>query len=426
MGNLIKDGDKILHYRYRVAECNVMGVEGVDKIDPFNIVALSIEHDFINSFFPVFKMSTIMEPHIYKKILSNKNEAKFRIRIQKYSKELLDDSKSMYTDWINDTFIMYWDDDESHLPDDIYEKRRATENIPEDQVNLYDLDNSIDFYFFQEKYVDNVRKTINNIYTGLNMTTCITKVFNHADIKGVLMTPLDNTKTYSGVNPIILPPQDILDTLLWLDQQFGLYKTGSIIYFSHERPYILKFDGKCSAWEPKEWKKTVYLISEHHGGTIEESVSSSMIRPGEEIFYINTVYDSVNVTNNSIVKNIVTGLDTDEIIPSSDSFNKKESTARTRNGTSYTKKNLNETMNPWINDATTALVNAHDVIMQVTVSNVNLEALWPNKEVTFVFEDTDRNSKYKGKYKPAFETIKFIRDGSDFTVDASISYLKVE
>lgn len=426
MANLIKEGDKLLRYRYKVAECNVIGVEGVEKIDPFKIVGITIEHDFINSFFPIFKMTTVMEPHTYKKILANKNKAKFHIRIQKYTKELLEDKKSLYTDWINDTFIMYWDDDESHLPDDIYEKRREIENIPEDQVNLHDLDNTIEFYFFQDKYVDNTRKLINNIFTGLTMTTCITKVFNMAGISGVLMTPLDNTKTYSGINPIILPPQDILDTLLWLDQQFGLYKTGAIMYFSHERPYILKFDGKCSAWEPEEWKQTVFLISEHHGGDIEESISSSLERPGEKIFYINTVYDSVNVTNNSIIKNVVSGLDTDEVIPSLDVFNSKESSARTRSGTNYAKKVLNESMNPWVNDAATALVNAHDIILQVTVSNCNLEAFWPNKEATFVFEDTERNEKYKGKYKPAFEIIKFVRDGYDFTVDVSASYLKVE
>ena len=87
------------------------------------------------------------------KILKNKKDVKFKIRIQKFYTEIGSAKKSLYRDWINDTFDLILDDDDYNTEDPIIqEEKEMNLKLEQTQKEINDiLINyfSIHFLFFQ-------------------------------------------------------------------------------------------------------------------------------------------------------------------------------------------------------------------------------------------------------------------------------------
>ena len=413
---LIQDTDRFVQYRYRVSEFIIMvGGENI-KLEPMQIVGMTISEDFETDIFPVFKVQITIEPEVYIKMVKNKDKVKFKVRVQKYSTDQSTGKKSLYTDYINDIFTVFLDDTDSNYDEKLTKQKRKTDGIGDRDVSMHLLNEKIDLFLFKEEYVVNIKKRINFIPKSINMITTIAYIMTESGISGALVSPLDNRKTYS---PLMLPALNTFKLLQYLDYNFGFYKNGALIYFGLDRPYILNYKKGCTAWSGGEWKETVFIILE--SSNEHNKMASAIIRGGEQKYYINAQRKDVNATNASISNNAIGGSDAYVINADQQSVNTVASGAKTRGGAAQTRV-INDTQNEFIGQTFAAQQAASSTIITVSVTNVDLSAFTPNKDTSFIFEDSVANSQYKGHYHLANGYYKFIKEGEDFTVEVTNTY----
>lgn len=417
---IIQKGDKYYQCRYKVDELKLLIGARIIDIKPFQVNGISFENNFETDIFPIFKLSLVINPKLYYDILKNKNAIKFKIRIQKYYRDLATETNTLDIDYINDTFVVFLDDAESQFNEELYNNRRETEGFKKDEISLFETDTPVDFFLFKECYANNLRKTVNNIFSGCNLTTVIAWLFYTSGMKNLLLSPLENRKT---IGTVIVPPMHVFNALRFLDVQYGFYKQGSMIYFDVYRAYILNYCGGCTAWEPHEWRNsTIYVLDRNN----KDNRTACWIRRNDDCNHFTIVQDEhVRVTNSSIVDNVIEGSTPNVIDAGNDSkYTTSNPLSVSQNG-GHSNTFHNDTSNSFIGSTYAAQKAAIGTVITVAMNDFNIDAILPNKNFSFIFEDSKSNQKYKGQYRISSSFIQLIKDGDDYSISASAVFKKI-
>lgn len=417
---IIEKGDKYYQCRYKVSELKLLINDVVIDIQPFQVRNISIENNFETDIFPVFKLTLVLNPKVYFNILKNKNEIKFKIRIQKYYKDLSTGNNTMDVDYIHDTFVVFLDDDESQFNEEMYNKKREAEGFKGDSISLFETDNPIDFFLFKESYVTNLRKTVNKVFSNCTMTTVIGWLFYNAGMNNLLISPLDNKR---NIGTVVIPPMHVFNALRFLDVQYGFYGQGSLIYFDVYRAYILNYRIGCTAWEENEWKhSTIYVLDRAN----KDNRTACWVKRTDDNNHYTIVQDEhVRVMNTSIVDNVISG-SSPNIIDSANDDNYKFTSAElvTRGNSNYNTFH-NDTSNSYIGSTYATQKAGMGVVITVGMNDFNVDAILPNKDFIMIFEDSKSNDKYKGQYKISSSFVQFIKDGDDYSISASCVFKRL-
>lgn len=400
---LINDNDKLVQYRYVVSEFTLIFPDESKQLPEFRVNSFKIENFFDDDVFPIFKMSVILEPSIMYKIIENKNDIKFKVRIQKYYKETDKEKKSLYSDYINDTFSIFLDDSNTE-----YNYKSANDENGMDQVR-----DPFDLFLFKDELITNLRQTSNTIISSANMSTVITYILSKVNAKKVLMTPLDNTDVYES---IVLPPQSYINQLKYLDNSYGFYKKGAVIFFGLENGYILSYTGGCTAYETNEQKNVKFFVLPDKSS---RGYSSGIIhREDDDNLYIFVTTDSISIENRSITDNVTGGTDA-SIIDMNENSTSTSTSGSDVKGTTNKKVIFNSSSNKYLSDTFAAQSYSNSAVISVGMENVNAELLKPNKGFSFAFESTAYSQQYQGTYRLSSTVLMFEREGEDFKLTAS-------
>ena len=68
---------------------------------------------------------------------------------------------------------------------------------------------------------------------------------------------------------------------------------------------------------------------------------------------------------------------------------------------------------------------ANSVVINLSIENANIEAFYPNKKVSVIFESQRLNSKYKGTYRIASAIYYFTNKGDNYEMSGIITLKKV-
>lgn len=416
MSNLITEKDTFAEYKYNVSEFYIIiGGETID-IPTERITDFKIEHYFENAIFPIFKVSMNIEPSRYYKIIKAKDKVKFKIRIQSWYRKNGSEKESMLKDIINDTFSIFTDED-----DEDYElELKKDAKTDKDENELDKLSNNVEFFLFKTNLVTGLKTNIEKVLTGVTLTTTVAYLLSKAGASNVLMSPFDNTKSYPE---LILPPQTILRQLMYLNNNYGFHKKGTMIYFGLKYNYILNYKAGCTAWYKNEWKETVIYVLEKNN-TLSH-LSGSVIKSGEKKFYYSVKTEGVQVTASSISSNAIQGTDAYEITMSGGGSTSKQKGSNKLIGKSGTRVMFNGTSNPYMASTYAAQQQANSVVINLSIENANIEAFYPNKKVSVIFESQRLNSKYKGTYRIASAIYYFTNKGDNYEMSGIITLKKV-
>ncbi len=417
---LILDNDKFLQYRYKLEEFKILIGGEAKVIEPFQVVNISIDNDYEENVLPIFKVSITIDPPTYYSIIKNKDTVKFKVRLQKYSKEILSNKISLVTDVINDTFSVFLGDEDAQFDEAGYNQRREAEGLKKGELSMHELNHTLDLFLFKDVYVSNIRNNVNIIAQSVNLTTLVSWLLTQGKCNGALMSPLENKKVYS---PVIIPPLSVIDAIRHLDSEYGFYRKGAIIYFALDRPYILNYKGGCTAWVRNEWKDTSILVLNKENK--DSRIASTIMRQGEKIHYINVMADDIQIANDTITSNVTGGSNAMVIDAHNDSINNNNSGATVK-GQSQTKMLFNDSNNEFLGTTFAAQQKANSCIINASISEFNLEAISPNKSISFIFEKSELTQQYRGLYRIASSLIKFSKDGDDFSMTASCTFKKVD
>jgi len=404
-------------YKYTVDSMDILFPEEAEptKISPNFITGIFLEHDFDNDYFPVFKLSVAIEPKIYFKILSNKLKIRFRLRMQKFA---YDGNKEFQfkKDMVNTIFCVYIDENTPYFDEKTYIESKKVERTG---LTPRDLSNVYSFYLFKESDLDNSKKIINNVITNSNLTDTITYLLSTCGMKNVLMTPLDNKNVYKE---ILLPPLTLLNNLLYLNEQYGFYNKGALIFFDLLMMYIIDCNSKCTAFVKEEYVRTIFNIKESNDPN--SFTTGSFVMEKEKENHVNVLSNNVNIYSGSVVADQLMGNNFIIIDPKQGSVqNIKPETVQRGVGTYQVLVNnyANEYSN---NDAKTRKIE-NNTIINLSISDFNIDAITPNKEFVFIFDNTKINSSYSGSYRLTKRILQFKSEGSEFIMSGLCEFKKI-
>lgn len=418
---MITENDKFYQVKYCVSEFKIIIDGEIIELYDNNVGTMSIENDYEGSLHPIFRIPILTTRSIYNKIIQAKNRCKFKVRIQKYNMTI-DGKKSAKSDFLNDTFVIFHDLNDPMISGNlIKEKYKVLKEKEQNPQVLTELNTSFELFLFKENHVNNLNKKINMVVQSTNLTQMIAYLLNVGGYSNVLMSPLMNARTY---NELILPPLSIIEQLLYLDRHYGFYVNGAMIYFGLDHPYILNiYKGTPTAWKVNEWKETSIIILNEN--THHHNIPAMFSRGSEKVFYLNVNGTGINIYNDSIVSNVVGGTDVKAVDGYNDTSFTGTSSAMTKNGVNYNKNIQNESMNTFLASTYAMREKSKSILIDVSFSDINYEALNPNKKFNIIFEDPKLNATYKGVYAIAKSRIVFKKEGNEFRFTAIGTFRKI-
>ena len=410
---IFTSADTFLKWRYTIDEIYLMFPEEEPvEIPTERLTSIMILHDYENNLYPVFRIEIVLEASRYYKIIKQKNDVKFKLRIQKSYQVLGEEEWSLNQDYIQDTFDLILNDNDFDVDAGFKEEAASGnyENIEDEDVDeLLDTDNRFEFFLFKSSTIKSGRKTVNQILHNATVTDGINYVVSKAGFKNLLMAPSDHTNV---IQELVIPPLNAAMALIYIDCYYGIYKTGSMVYMDLDRNYILPYNSKCKCWTKKE-DKEISLIIPKKGSSFSSDLCTVIKDGDESTKYIVGNNTNISIENNSITYDILVGNN----IESVDSYN---GTVTTGSATSTTKDSNNErkidnlTENPYFNKTYTTQSEARNVVISLTIGDYDIDFLKPNRVIKVIFEDGTLTKKYKGNYKLVRANHTFVLTGSQF------------
>jgi hypothetical protein len=407
-------------YHYKVESLDIIfPSEGKHyPIEKGFIKSIMVERDYENDFFPVIRLDLSLDTAFYHKIIANKLDVKFRMRVQKYIYDT-NNTLKVKKDVFNTIFSSFIDEGTPFLDKKEYEEANKVALLDKNGQNNTTIGgNDITFYLFKESDLINSKKIINTVITSANMTQTLTYLLSKSGLTGVLMVPLDNKNKYSE---IIIPPLTVLGNLIYLDNQYGYYKNGTLIFFDIDCIYIIDRSGKCKAFRKGEYKKTVI--------TVRNTINPHSLSPGsyddseKKTIYVNVDPRNVAVSNVAVIKDQTDGNNRLIINPAAGfTVNIKAKTVQRGAGT-Y-KVLYNKYNNSFVNSSEQIKVESDNRVVNVTMSDIDIDAFTPNKEFTFVFEDSVINKQMGGNYRLVSSNFIFVKNGDYFKLNGTATFKK--
>ena len=429
----IKSTDKFHEWNYEVKEFSIQLPKKKKeiKLEPVQIQAINIMHDYENDLYPVFGIEFIANNATYYTLTKYKNEAHIRLHIQGYYQEKGKTTESLRRDIIKEDFSLLMDESDY----DKYESLKKEENkydytkiSTKNQNVLDEAENNITIYLIKKTYINRGNKQVNAILRKATVLDALCYIFSKAGYNRVLMTKPDNTQVYST---IYIPPMQAKKAISWIDTYYGLYQYGSLRYddFIGNTCYLIPFNGLCTAWKKDERKVTNILVPTLSNEMAPEACT---LRRGTDENFIVIDPNSISIEDESNSYNAITGnLNTNVVDAySGNILNTKANTASTKEDSAITDGSTTiekRSENKYFGYTVANLNAATNTVLRVILEDYNFNAIKPNKQVKVVFQDTNLSEKY---HYACFITVSanhiFTKDGSKYKLKTYLTLKDVD
>lgn len=382
---IISDNDKLQFYQYEVKDFYFTNKGSKTNITGYKLNSFIVINDYIENIFPIIQIKVVMDSNTYYDIINNKDTVKVRLRIQKYTRKPGEQQKSIKSSYIDSSFKLILNDSDEDLYADI---RKKNHNGKINDEDLYEQANEIEFFLFRSDLIKASKKKINRIFESATVTDGIAYIASNIGIDDLLMSKSNNEKEYS---PFIIPPLKATDAIQYIDTFYGIYNVSSMLYFGIEASYLLRYEGKCTAYRHKE-KKAVKVIIPKAGTKASQNLCSLEKYDKRDCYYIIGNYENIQFEDQTVTNNLTSG-DNIHVIHA----NAKHPEVSAAN-LSNKKIIVNRGFNKWFEKIFKSKQNSLKKVIHVQFTDIDLDALTPNKKFSFIFEDTKLNKKYKGTY----------------------------
>lgn len=362
---------------------NIMRIEKIDDYD-FNIRTM-------------IKVSLRVETRKKLWILKNKRNITCTFEMDKIAMDtdvetFLSAPQKM---WYDEFSIFLTDDDES-IDVSSLDARLTVNNDRELPIEAGDEDyaeseNIMNVYLYQKTQMNASNKTVNKVFTRDNIQNMVAALLTESGHKKVLISPMENTTIYEE---LLVPAFPCYKALMFLDQYFGFYKTGGMIYYDVDTLYILNTNGTPKAKRDGEWDETIFLVTE---STRSLPGNAMVIRPQEKSFYCNITETSLNVQNYANTMNEKYGSTAKVVVTDGTTINTSEADQDYIDQRNTTYAYITKEDNQFTPTIIQARMEENNAVICINATNLDIEAFSPNKKFKLVFDDTSKQQKY-GKF----------------------------
>lgn len=392
--------DKLFLCKYRVPTLVFMMRDEKIQMDASNVLSIEKLDDYEFNIRSILKLSLRVDVRKKLWLMKNKRDitCKFeldRIGIDSTDEEYLTGSENIW----NEEFGIYFNDEEEASDTKIMSERIAknesldfiTDDI--ETENYYETQNFIDVYLFNKSLLNSSNNKFNSIMSEGTIQQFVGKLLTDTKHpRKVLMSKFENDEIYKE---LLCPSLPAYKALIYLDQYYGFYKKGAIIYYDVDFMYIINANGKLTARREGEWDETTIIATKLDSST----PGNGMLRKeGEKTFYLSIPGGNVNPQNFSNQENANIGSEakvvvTDDITVDLAEANQSYIDQRNEQIVYKTKGD-----NKYTADMIKARMEENDCILYISGDNLDIDSFRPNKIYQIIFEETSKQQKY-GKYK---------------------------
>lgn len=371
--------------------------------DSSNVIRVEKQDDFDYNLRTVLKVTLRMEMRKKLWIMKHKRDIVCTFEMDKIAmdsevEEFLSTPQKM---WYDEFSIFLTDDDES-IDIAAMEQRLGLDNDPELPIEAGDEDyqeseNVLNIYLFQKKLLNASNKTVNAVFTRDNIQNMAAALLTETGHKRVLLSPMENTTIYEE---LLVPAFPCYKALMFLDQYFGFYRTGGMIYYDVDTLYILNTNGKCKAKQENEWDETVFIVTD---GPRSLPGNAMVIRPQEKVNYCNIAESSLNVQNYAGTINEKYGSTAKIVVTDDTAINTAEADQDYIDQRNTAYAYITKEDNQFTADIMKARMEENQAYVCINANNLDIQAFTPNKSFKLVFDDVSKQEKYgKNLYRLAY------------------------
>ena len=378
--------NKIINYRYRY---NVKKLQALfPNEDPVDIIPNAVKAIFLTWMYddclhPIMQISLMLPPKLYNKIIDNKNEVKFVMRLQNTAYDM-SNSPVMSDDVINATFGLIMDDEVKYPEEASYDEH---EKMSPGEFNQSDYNTEYSLTFWKQNDLEAMRKVVNTIVNDSDVSTAMRKIFGEAGFEKIVMSPLDNNAKY---DQIIIMPTNIMNIPDYFQQAYGTYYSGTQMFCDFDRLYIQNKNGICDAFEDGEYKRTIFVIKKTTDNDSKKAGTAEDSQAKVYYMFVNTMDIDTQSPSNS--QDMINGNNV-TIINSNANETMDVEGAGEQKGQGNSRVISDNYGNDFNKTVVLSDINERNNQIKIKTSDYRTEALTPNKEIVVVFEEPEKQSK---------------------------------
>ena len=417
LGSLLnggKNNKEIMNYtyKYKVSSFRVClpGQEPISVI-PQAINKIVISRMYDKNIHPICEMLVQLPPRLYQEIIRNKNEVTFILRVQATAYNAR--NKPVFThDYINGIFCIITDDEFEYKEEPLKEKADAASGKSNYNVSDYNMEFFLTLW--KERDIKAIRTVVNKVYENTTLSTVLGKVYSEVGIDKVLISPIDNNKSYPEV---IIPPMNLYDLPKYLETVYGTYYTGTVQFLDYRCMYILSRSGVCDAYEDGEYKRTIFIVKKPTS-TLSARVGTSEDSEAK-IYYIFTENDNVGIESPSASNDAISGNNVSILDPNTNQTTTVEGVGVQR-GSGNERVHQDNYGNDFNKTTILADINESNKHVTIILMDYNEESITPNKEFLLVFEDTDK-ATHNGFYRIIASEVALVKTGDQLDITGRLT-----
>lgn len=395
--------------RYRIDDF-ILIVPGYNDfpIRPEFVVSIILEKDFEKYTFPFFQIEVTIPGYLYRGIKKNPLDVRVQLNMKKgqyFEKNIPADDTTMYTNFINGRFYALTEETTPDLHEDILDEQTKNNKTYDQGYNYADMA-TIPLLLYEEKYLEKSKTIVNKILTSSTLTDAIALVCNKAGLSNVLMSPPNNNRAYKELSITPIPASKQLKRLC---NEYGLHKSGSIVFFDLDKMYILDKTPKCTAFEKNEFK-TTYICQFIHSGPDSLMADGCFSNPKEKYNLVNAHMNGIHFKDLSAINEQEYGNNFITIDSTTGAVTRSSTTdPDVKNGGSPTRVVMTN-MGDSTSEALASALNECAYVMTAGFNYVDLDMFRPNKNFVLSLEEPSLQ-KYNREYRICKMTCTFENEG---------------
>lgn len=397
-------------YEYLVNVTIAFQGEHPIKLAQAEIHEIIIEKDYDNLPIPVFIMRLMIPQTLADKIWANDPDVTVRMDIyEKIEGADTDQERVTKRMYFNDVFKVIRSNNDPTYNVTLRKRIRNMAGIRDEDLTIDDLGGIFNFILVKKNCLYDSKTISNMILTQVNLTTALKVLFRDAKCKNVLMSNLDNSTVF---DELLILPMTFLSNVICLENQYGFHKEGTQVFMDFDTFYILRMNGKATAWKRMEPKRGVFCISEtgNSGVTSNGGYSTST-----EVIMNVDVRQYTSPTSEPVVDNL-SGANTLLL----NEYQNQYSDVKTDIGVIYDVKST-QGHNPYVESQIQTRKMELTKTRELFCVSIDISALTPNKEYRMVSDVTSLTQELSGTYRLSKILTTFIKEGTRFTGVSSIT-----
>lgn len=408
-------------YRYLVESLDILFPDSGERyqIDQKLVRSIMFERDYENDIFPVIRLDLSLDTDIYHKIIAFSTTVKFRLRVQKFAYDE-NNTMLMRKDYINASFVIFLDENTPFLNESEFKAASEVSSTSSSsgKTPITVGGNEVSFYLFKDQDLIGSKQRINTVLTEVSMSDTIAYLLSTAGFNKILLTPLENLTVYKEV---IIPPFVLTTSLRYLENQFGFYKTGAVVFFDVDCVYIIDRNKRCSAWRRGENTKTMFTVKDSMNA--DKFSSGSYFDEQQSTTFINIDPKEIQMNSGTVVRDQIDGNHL-MIINGYEATTQNIRTNVRQRGDGTYKLVINKYNNEYITNTEKRKIESDTQSISIPLKDIDIDTLTPNKEFIFKFEDSKIQKVHGGPYRLTNSTTFLLNEGDHFKIKTTATFKK--